>query len=163
MSIRELLRDAFADDEEGFAQLDWEHALGGVHVVLKVDDTIISHAAVVERTLEIDGQPFRTGYVEAVATRIGHHGRGFGSAVMAEVNDIIRERFELGALGTGRFTFYERLGWERWRGPSSVRTQHGLVRTHDDDGSILALRTPASRLVSLEDPMSCEWRPGDVW
>lgn len=86
-AIRELLWAAFADEDGGFDELDWEHALGGVHVLLESDDGILSHAAVVERTLEIDGQPLRTGYVEAVATRVGQHGRGHGSAVMREVND----------------------------------------------------------------------------
>lgn len=162
-AIRELLAETFGDEDGGFGELDWEHALGGVHVVLEDSATIFAHAAVVERTIEIDGRPFRTGYVEAVGTKVGHHGRGHGTAVMRVVGEIIRERFELGALGTGRFAFYERLGWERWRGPSSVRTPDGLLRTPDEDGWILVLRTPASGAIRLEAPISCDWRPGDVW
>lgn len=167
-SIRELLLAAFEDDEEGgFAESDWQHARGGVHVVLAADegeaDGILAHAAVVERTLEVDGKPFRTGYVEAVATRPGYHRRGHGSAVMREVNQIIHEGFELGALGTGRLAFYERLGWELWRGPSSVRSVDGLVPTPDEDGAIMVLRTPSSRDISVGAPISCDWRSGDVW
>lgn len=161
-----MLVEAFepmAHEDGSFEDADWDHALGGVHVVLESDGEIIAHAAVVERTLEVGGHPVRTGYVEAVATRIGHHGQGHGSTVMTEVNAVIRAGFELGALGTGRFSFYERLGWERWRGPSGVRSRGGLLRTPDEDGYILVLRTPASPALDLEATISCDWRPGDVW
>ena len=161
-----LLVDAFAPmahEDGAFEDADWDHAVGGVHVILESDGEILAHAAVVERTLGIAGQRVRTGYVEAVATRIGHHGQGHGSTVMTEVNAIIRAGFELGALGTSRFSFYERLGWERWRGPSAVRSLGGLVRTPDEDGYILVLRTPTSPTLDLDAPISCDWRPGDVW
>lgn len=165
-AIRTMLVDAFAPlaaDDGAFEDTDWDHALGGVHVLLESDGAILGHAAIVERTLEIDGRPVRAGYVEAVATRIGEHGRGHGSVVMTEVNAIVRAGFELGALGTGRFAFYERLGWERWRGPSAVRTPDGPVWTPDDDGFILVLRTPASPPFDLDASITCDWRPGDVW
>ncbi|MGZ9160277.1 MAG: GNAT family N-acetyltransferase [Candidatus Limnocylindrales bacterium] len=165
-AIRTMLVDAFAPmarDDGAFEDADWDHALGGIHVVLESDGEIVAHAAVVERTLEIAGRPVRTGYVEAVATRIGHHGLGHGSTVMTEVNTIIRAGFELGALGTGRFSFYERLGWERWRGPSSVRRPDGPVQTPAEDGYLLVLRTPTSPTLDLDAPISCDWRPGDVW
>lgn len=163
-TIRSLLWAAFADDGEGgFAEDDWQHALGGVHVIGEADGVIVAHASVVERDLRVAGRPLRTGYVEAVATLPGQQGRGHGTSVMREVNAIVRDGFELGALGTGSHAFYERLGWERWRGPSSVRTPEGERPTPDEDGYILVLRTPASPPLSLDDPISCEWRPGDVW
>ena len=162
-SLRELLWDAFAGDEDGFGEHDWTHALGGTHVLLEADGLILSHAAVVERDLEVAGRHVRTGYVEAVATRVGHQRRRLGSSVMREVRDIIVEQFELGALGTGVFAFYESLGWEHWRGPTSVRTSEGEMRTPDEDGYILVLRTPSTVDLDLDLPISCEWRPGDVW
>ncbi len=162
-AVRALLWSAFGDDEEKFSEDDWLHALGGVHVVLQTDAGIVAHAAVVERRLEVDGRPIRTGYVEAVATQPGQQRRGFGSAVMRRVHEIVAEGFELGALGTGAFAFYEPLGWEHWRGPTSVRTTEGVVRTPDEDGYILVLRTPSTAALDLDLPISCEWRPGDVW
>jgi aminoglycoside 2'-N-acetyltransferase I len=162
-SLREMLWAAFAADDGGFSEDDWQHALGGLHVVLDVDGVILAHAAVVERTLEVDGRPFRTGYLEAVATRPGHEGLGHGSAAVSQASAIVRERYELGGLGTGRFTFYERQGWERWSGPSSVRTPTGLVATPNDDGWIMVLRTPASRDLDLGATLSCDWRAGDAW
>lgn len=163
-AIRTLMRAAFgSDEEERFTDDDWDHALGGIHFVLVLDDEIVSHASVVERELQVDGQPLRTGYVEAVATAPDQQGAGFGSLVMEDVAAYIRDRFELGALGTARHTFYQRLGWRTWTGPSSVRTPEGIRRTPDEDGYILVLPTPSSPPFDLGAAISCEWRSGDVW
>lgn len=163
-AIRTLLWAAFADDEEGaFTEDDWLHALGGVHFVIDVGGRIVSHASVVEREIHFDGAPLRTGYVEAVATAPYEQRRGYGSAVMRAVNEHIEAQYEIGALGTGSQPFYERLGWQIWRGPSSVRLADGDERTSDEDGYIMVLRTPTSAAVDLTAPISCEWRPGDVW
>ena len=163
-AIREIMTLAFGDDEdERFTDADWAHALGGVHVVVDLDGEIVAHAAVVERELQVAGLPLRTGYVEAVATTPRRQGEGHGTLAMREVNAIIRERFELGALGTGSHHFYERLGWITWVGPTFVRTRDGLVRTPDEDGYILVLETPTSAQLDISAPLSCEWRPGDVW
>ena len=163
-AIRTLLVAAFSPDEdEGFGQHDWEHAIGGMHFVLDLDAEVLAHASVVERELLIGDRPLRTGYVEAVATAPGHQGAGLGSLVMRDVGAYIGERFELGALGTGRHTFYERLGWRTWKGPTSVRTDAGSVRTGDEDGNVLVLSTPTSPPFDLTAPISCDWRAGDVW
>ena len=164
-AIRAILDAAFGDDEEErFGEDDWQHALGGAHVVASIGDDIVAHAAVVERRLHVGGRPLRTGYVEAVATDPSLQGRGIGTLVMRAVGAQIAAGFELGALGTGAFHFYERLGWVRWRGPSSVRLAAGGERpTPDDDGYILVLATPTSPLLDFDAPISCEWRRGDVW
>jgi len=163
-AIREVLAAAFgSDEEERFTQYDWDHAVGGVHFVLDLDGEIITHASVVEREIHVGGRPLRTGYVEAVATAPDHDGAGFGSLVIADVTSYIREGFELGALGTGRLHFYERLGWIAWAGPSSVRAPEGLRRTPEEDGYIMVLETPASPPLDRTATISCEWRPGDVW
>jgi aminoglycoside 2'-N-acetyltransferase I len=163
-AVRAILLAAFGpDDEERFTDDDWDHAIGGVHFVLDLAGEIIAHASVVERELHVDGRPLRTGYVEAVATAPDRQGAGFGSLVMADVTSYIRDRFELGALGTGRHRFYERLGWLTWTGPSSVRTAKGANQTPDDDGYILVLPTPSSPPLDVTAPISCDWRPGDVW
>jgi aminoglycoside 2'-N-acetyltransferase I len=163
-AIRGLIEAAFgSDEEERFTEDDWQHAIGGRHFVLDVDGEVVAHASVVERLLHVGDVPLRTGYVEAVATAPAHQGAGFGTQVMRDVGAYIRERFELGALGTGSHHFYERLGWRIWRGPSSVRTAAGLHRTPDEDGNILVLETPASPRLDLTVAISCEWRPGDAW
>jgi aminoglycoside 2'-N-acetyltransferase I len=161
--IRALMDASFGTGEDAFGDHDWAHALGGVHVVADLDGRIVSHASVVERTLEIGERTVRSGYVEAVATVPDHQGQGFGTRVMHRATAYIAATFELGALGTGSHHFYERLGWRTWAGPAYVRTPKGPRRTPDDEGYILVLRTPTSPRFELSEPISCDWRPGDVW
>ena len=152
-----------ADEEERFSDDDWQHALGGVHFVLELDGEIVAHAAVVERQIRAGDQAFRTGYVEAVATDPARQGVGLGSIVMTDVTEYVRERFDLGGLGTGRQSFYGRLGWRIWAGPSSVRTADGDQPTPCDDGFIMVLSTPTTPPLDLAAPISCDWRLGDAW
>ncbi len=162
-ALRELVWGAFADDPEGFTEEDWQHGLGGMHFILEEGGEFLAHASVVERELQAGEERLRTGYVEAVATRKDLQGRGHGSAVMREVGEYIDERFPFGALDTGVQTFYERLSWVTWTGPTFVRTEAGLVRTAEDDGNVMVRLTPSSPELDFSAPISCEWRSGDVW
>ena len=159
-AIRRLLDRAFGGD---FSDDDWAHALGGTHVVVEDGGAVVGHAAVVPRTIEVAGRSLRTGYVEAVATEPARQREGLGRRVMAEVAEIVRDDFELGALSTGRHRFYEGLGWERWRGPTSVRHGPAAVRTPDEDDGVMVLRVGPSRDLDLRAPISCEARRGDDW
>jgi aminoglycoside 2'-N-acetyltransferase I len=162
-AIRTILWAAFGKDGDGFTEDDWEHGLGGTHVVAEVGGRIGAHGSVVRREIHAGGIALATGYVEAVATDPQRQRTGLGTAVMREIGDIIRASYELGLLGTGELGFYERLGWRTWRGPSAVRTPDGDRPTPDDDGYLMALPTPASPALDFDAPISCEWRPGDVW
>jgi aminoglycoside 2'-N-acetyltransferase I len=161
--LRELFRAAWGEDSDQFTDEDWEHAVGGLHFILEAGGRIVAHASVVERELRTSGHVLPTGYVEAVATRPTHQRRGHGSTLMRQVDGYIDQAFQLGALGTGNVGFYERLGWVVWKGPTFVRTDSGLVRTGEEDGSVLVRFTPTSPDLDLWAPISCEWRPGDVW
>jgi aminoglycoside 2'-N-acetyltransferase I len=158
--IRRLLVDAFVG---GFSDDDWQHALGGHHVVVVDDGIVVAHAAVVPRPIDVGDRRFAAGYVEAVAATPARHGQGLGSLAMAELTAMIRGRFELGALSTDRHSFYERVGWERWRGPSFVRSGPGMIRTADEDDGIMVLRFGPSAAVDLTSSIACEARPGDDW
>ena len=163
-AIRALMAAAFGDDEEErFTEEDWQHAIGGTHVLLDVDGALVTHASVVEREIHVGGQSLRTGYVEAVATSPEREGAGFGSIVMTDVTAFIGDRFELGMLGTGRHHFYQRLGWLVWAGQAFVRAPDGLRRTAGEEGDLLVLRTPTTPALDDHAALSCEWRPGDVW
>jgi aminoglycoside 2'-N-acetyltransferase I len=162
-ALREMIWEAFADDPEPFTEEDWEHGLGGVHFILEENGLVVAHASVVERELHAGEERLRTGYVEAVATRKAVQRRGHGSKVMREVGEHIDETFPLGALDTGVTAFYERLGWETWKGPTFVRMEERLVRTAEDDGNVMVRLTPTSPKLDLSAPISCEWRRGDVW
>jgi aminoglycoside 2'-N-acetyltransferase I len=163
-AIRALLDAAFdGDEDERFTDDDWDHALGGVHVLLALEGEIVAHAAVVERDIRIGDRALRAGYVEAVATASDHRRKSHGTQVMAAVGAYLAESFELGVLGTGEHGFYERLGWRTWLGPSYVRMPDGLRATPDDDGYIMVLQTPSTPALEASAPISCEWRRGDVW
>ncbi|MGI9084195.1 MAG: hypothetical protein ACR2FE_02750 [Aeromicrobium sp.] len=56
----EALDGEFTDD-------DWEHGLGGLHAIVRDGETVIGHAAVVQRRLAHRGRALRAGGVEAVA------------------------------------------------------------------------------------------------
>ena len=161
-AIRELLWGAWEPGPEAFTEEDWAHSIGGVHFIVEQDGVVAAHASVVERELHAGEHRLATGYVEAVATRAEQRRRGLASALMAEVGEYIVRTIELGALG-GDPAFYERLGWREWRGPTFVRTESGPVRTAEDDGWVLVRLTPRSPELDLSAPISCEWRPGDVW
>ena len=160
LDVRTLLDAAFEGD---FTDEDWAHALGGVHVWLIGSSGLISHGAVVERTLVRSGQTLRVGYVEAVATVAAHRRNGYGATVMKQIGELIRERCELGALATGTHAFYKALGWEDWRGPTFVEGPRGRERTPDDDDGIMILRTSRSPHLDLDGEIVCDWRRGDVW
>jgi aminoglycoside 2'-N-acetyltransferase I len=91
----------------GFTDEDWEHTFGGVHLLRFEDGEMVSHGALAERTLWLDGTALRVGYLEAVATRPEHQGRGHASAVVEELDRIILAGYQLGGLSTGRCTFHD--------------------------------------------------------
>ena len=160
-ALRALFDRAWPEGD--FDDTDWQHAAGGTHVLVEEGGRIVAHASVVPRRLEVGGRPVRGGYVEAVATDPAVSGRGLGSAVMRGIAEVIAAEYELGALSTGVHGFYERLGWRRWRGPSFVRTEAGMIRTEEDDDGIMVLPTPVTPEPDLDAPILCEWREGDVW
>jgi aminoglycoside 2'-N-acetyltransferase I len=158
--IRGLLTAAF---DGGFSDEDWEHTVGGRHVVVVDNGVVQTHAAVVPRVLHVADRPLRTGYVEGVATAAARRGEGLGSRAMAAASELIRSEFEMGALSTGRHSFYARLGWERWRGPTFARHGPDAIRTEDDDDGLMVLRFGPSRGIDLGAPITCEARRGDDW
>jgi aminoglycoside 2'-N-acetyltransferase I len=134
-----------------------------VHVLAVANGAVVSHALWITRWLAPARRaPLRTAYVEAVATDPARQRRGFASVVLER---LVREvaDFELVALcpsDEGR-PLYTRLGWETWTGPLSIR--HGSTCIDTADESIMIHRLPLTPPLRLSDPMSAEWRPGEVW
>lgn len=156
--------DALAEAafERPFAQI-WASIGPGVHVIAEIEGDAVGHAMVVERELRIAERPLRCGYVENVATAPRLHGQGIGSIVMRRIASIIADDFEIGSLATGSNHFYERLGWETWRGPCFVRRDGELLRTADHDGDVMVLRTATTPAYTGHEPISVAWRPGEPW
>jgi len=157
--IRALLDDVFDDMTDD----DWEHALGGMHALGWDGPRLVAHGSVIQRRLLHNGKSLRTGYVEAVAVRRGQQRRGHGTAIMRELERIIRGAYDLGALGASDdgVPFYTALGWRQWRGPTSAMTPRGIRRTEEEDGGIYVL--PGAVPLDLDGELVCDWRGGDVW
>ena len=164
--LEELTRLCEAAFEESFAGA-WDRVGPGVHVMASVDGRVVAHAMVVDRRLYVGGEmdvALDTGYVEHVATLPAEQRRGHGAAVMREINRIIGDEYVIGGLATGSNAFYERLGWETWRGPTSVRMADGeRVRSASEDGGVMVLRTARTPRISLDEPVAVDWRAGEPW
>lgn len=161
LAIRRLLDAAFKGD---FSEDDWRHALGGWHALIEEPPGVVGHASVVPRRLVVADHALHAGYVEAVAVRPDRQRRGLGTTLMRVITDLVRARFEIGALSTGEWPFYERLGWERWRGPTFVRLAGGsLQRSPDEDDSVMVLRGAPGLQLDLTTAIACDERTGDSW
>jgi aminoglycoside 2'-N-acetyltransferase I len=134
-----------------------------VHVLATVEGTVVSHALWVTRWLAPGGRaPLRTAYVDAVATDPLHERRGFASAVMRTLVSRVAT-FQLAALSPsdrGR-TLYSHLGWETWIGPLSIRRGADVIETPDE--SVMIYRLAGTPPLNLAEPLSGEWRPGELW
>jgi len=158
-TARELLEVAF--DGELTAE-DWEHCLGGLHVLAYEGAELIGHAAVVQRRLLHDGRALRAGYVEGVAVRADRRRQGVAGALMNEVETIITRAYDLGALGSSDdgLPFYLGRGWRAWTGTLRAFTPDGMVdHTEEERGWILVF----GEGLDLDGDLACGWRDGDVW
>lgn len=134
----EIIRLCAIAYEEDFDQL-FEGLPNSTHVLAYQDGKLVSHAAWVTRWLQPERQEsLRTAYVEAVATAPEYQRRGLATAVMGEMAVQIGN-YDLGALSPFDVAFYERMGWELWRGPLAIRTESGLLSTPDERVMILRL------------------------
>ena len=159
-AVRDLLDAAYGGG--AFADTDWEHALGGMHVLSHDGDDVVGHAALVQRRLLHGGRALRTGYVEAVGVHPSHRRRGIATALMREVVRLVRGGYELGALAASEeaVALYAGLGWVRWTGPTAALTPDGITATPDED-SIMVL--PVTAALDPAAELVCDWRDGDVW
>lgn len=159
-AVRLLMDEAFRGD---FDDQNWDHALGGMHVLVFEGDELIGHGSVVQRRLLHGGRALRCGYVEAVAVRADRQRRGHGARIMEALGRMVRGGYELGALGAtdeGR-SLYAAHGWRPWSGRTFSLTPSGIVRTPETDASLMVL--PGNLRLDLDGDLTCDWRDGDVW
>jgi aminoglycoside 2'-N-acetyltransferase I len=156
---RDLLGRVF---EGEFEDEDWTHSLGGVHVVARVDGTVVGHASVIQRRLMTGGRPLRAGYVEGVGVDADWRRRGVAGEMMGRLERVIRVAYDIGGLGATdeAMALYLGRGWQVWRGPLAALTPSGMVATPDEAGAVLVL--PVGPL-DLDAELACDWRDGDVW
>lgn len=160
--LRMLLYLAF---DGGFDSNDWDHTLGGQHFLGQRDGAIVAHASVVARELHIGERAMSAGYVEGVAVAAEHRREGYGHSVMAQLGEFLTPRFELGALSAAvhNHSFYNRLGWQVWGGPTAVMVEGLTQLTSQEDGGVMILETPSTGRLDPEATLACDWREGDVW
>ena len=83
-------------------------------------------------------------------------GRDHETRLAEEIQD-----FDLAALSPFSISYYEKLGWEPWRGPLLIRTDDGLLPTPDYEQATTGL--PNTPELDLDAPLSAEWREGELW
>jgi len=132
-----------------------------LHLLAHLDDELVGHAVVTTRWLQHDEGPLlRTAYVDAVSTSPRHQGLGIGSAVMRHLAAVVTE-YDIACLETEVFAFYERLGWERWRGSLAGRSEEGLIPTPDD--GVMILRLPRTPNLDLNGLLTVDRTPARIW
>lgn len=132
-----------------------------MHLLVYQQGALIGHACWATRSLQPEGYaPLRSAYVDAVAVDPAFQGHGVGSVVIERLIAAI-QTYDLGGLSTQRVSFYARLGWERWHGPTAMRTADGLVSTPDD--TVMILRTPTTPLLDTGTLLVADYRGGQAW
>lgn len=151
-----------AHEEPDFENLFTYLPADGLHVLAEVAGELVGHAVVTTRRL-LPGAlgTLRTAYVDAVATAPGHQGRGVGRAVMQYLASMITD-YEIACLETDVPEFYERLGWEEWRGPLGGRSSQGVIPTPGQTG-VMILRLPATPALDLDEPLTIEANQWRIW
>jgi aminoglycoside 2'-N-acetyltransferase I len=138
----------------------WEAHPESAHALVYDGEALVGHAGLIIRTLYTDGRAIETAYVEYVCAEPRRH--GYGTLAMRALEEEIRQRgFALAGLATGSPEFYERLGWQRWRGPRAYRAPDGAVDATPDE-IVMVLDFGAG--IDLDASIECDWRAiGDVW
>lgn len=152
-----------AHDNEDFKNLFIVYIpSGGRHFLGYLGAEIVSHAVVTTRWAQPEGQrELKTAYVDAVATKPEFQSRGCASAVMRRLAADIDDH-EVAFLQTDIPGFYERLGWEAWRGPLAGRSEEGLIPTPEQRG-VMVMRLPRTPPIDLESPLTIECQRERIW
>ena len=132
-----------------------------MHVLGFFENSLVSHAMWVTRWLQPRNCPLlRTAYIEMVATATEHQRKGFATSIMRHLASAL-SAYELGALSPANTTLYSRLGWIFWRGPLFIRSGGKLIATPEE--RIMILRLTKTPELNLDEPISAEWREGELW
>ncbi|MFJ7153712.1 GNAT family N-acetyltransferase [Streptomyces sp. NPDC101118] len=160
-AVRELLTDAFEGD---FSDEDFEHGLGGMHVLVRAGGALVGHGSVVQRRVVHRGRALRTGYVEAVAVRADLRRRGIGGRVMAGLEAVIGRAYVLGALSASEegAGLYAGRGWRAWPGRIGALGPGGPVRLPEEEGSTYLWTPPGGAVPDPASELWFDWRDGDV-
>jgi aminoglycoside 2'-N-acetyltransferase I len=151
-----------AHDNVEFNNLFSYFPSGARHFLGLRGSEVVSHAVVSTRYLEPAGLGvLRTAFVDAVSTLPAAQGLGYASAVMRRLAASIDD-YDIACLQTDIPGFYERLGWELWRGDLAGRGDDGLVPTPGQQG-VMILRLAATPALDLDSLLTIEVQPERIW
>ena len=151
-----------AHDDEEFKNLFTYIPSGGRHFLAYRGSQLVSHAVVTTRWVQPEGhEVLKTAFVDAVSTLPTSQGLGYGSATLRRLATEIDD-YEIGCLQTDRVSFYDRLGWELWRGPLAGRGEDGLIPTPNQRG-VMVLRLPNTPPLDFEKLLTIEPQPFRIW
>ena len=68
----------------------------------------------------------------------------------------------IACLETERVGFYERLGWEEWRGPLGGRSAEGYIPMPDQRG-VMILRLARTPTLDWKQLLTIEVHPARIW
>ena len=81
--------------------------------VIVEDGRIVSHSALWQRELIVDGERLKAGVIVSVATHPHYRLRGHAAALMRDLQSTLRtQAYDLAMLWTSVPDFYRKLGWE---------------------------------------------------
>ena len=163
----EIIALCVAAYNEDFSRL-FEEFTSTTHILARDGDgVLVSHAMWVTRFLQPESHPpLRTAYVEAVATLPHRQRRGVGTKVMEHLVETVRAdpAWELAALSPALPEFYERRGWEPWRGPLAIRCADGSLDPTTSDELVMIHRLPRTpATIVTTSLLTAEWRAGELW
>jgi aminoglycoside 2'-N-acetyltransferase I len=158
--LKAMLTSVFG--EERYTEEAWEHCLGGVHYLLRYGDQLVAHGALVPRDLRQGGKVLHGVYGESMATLKDWRRRGFGSVIVAMATAEIRRNYDIGVFAASKYEFYQRLGWQKWRGPTFVETEHGIEAKGPERGAVM-FRLPDNSDVDPDADLTTLSRSGDDW
>jgi aminoglycoside 2'-N-acetyltransferase I len=151
-----------AAHQADFSRLFYYLPADGLHFIAYMDEQVVSHAAVTTRWVQPERRPIlRTAYVDTVATLPAYQRRGYGSAVMRELTANI-SAYDIACLKTERTDFFERLGWQRWRGPRASRSGSELIPSPDQQ-NIMILRLTKTPPLDLDRLLTIDMQAGRNW
>ena len=159
--IYQLLYQVF---EQDFSLADFDHALGGMHILAYQNDQIIGHVAIVQRSVIADRSPYRIGYIEGLGVAEAYRRQGIGRKLMEQSGYIIANSYDFGLLSASEegLPLYQSLGWKIWSGELYESTIDSYQRSLEDEGSVLFL-AGATQDIAATSPLYCDYRSGDQW
>lgn len=155
-----LLVEGFSSD---FTYDDFQHTLGGMHVIAYDQQKMVGHVAIVQRNMAINDDPISVGYVEAMVVEENYRRQGIGASLMQHTNEIISACYQLGLLSASEEgqKLYRSVGWKVWKGALFEQQQRHYIRSIEEEGGVMAWS--AHDNIDFTASLYCDFRGGDQW